>query len=81
MPYTLNTPKCPECSHDKSRVFKVRRTTCGKAFRKRICERCEWVFETIQEPESILTDYVKIRYIERAGLPARVSLEPLGKNP
>ena len=81
MPYTLNTPPCPECSHTKSRVFKVRRTTCGKAFRQRICQHCNWLFETIQEPEAILTNYVKIKHIDRKGQTPFVTLEPLGKNP
>ena len=81
MPYTINTPQCPECSHPKSRVFKVRRTTCGKVFRQRICAHCNWLFETLQEPESILTNYVKIRHIDRKGQTPFVTLEPLGKNP
>lgn len=81
MPCTILTPPCPECSHAKSKVLSGRPSICGKIYRQRLCQHCGWIFETIQQPETILTDYVKIKNNSRRGHPRTVTLQPLGKIP
>lgn len=45
------TPVCPRCGHKVSWVKNTYYTTDGRIVRNRMCDDCEWRWNTLQYPE------------------------------